>query len=160
MKAKLFLLLAMSISAPVSAEQGCPAGLFPGAGGCAPPPSGAPTSWSLGSPVPTVRWSSRWGAEAIDQTVGRVGTSVLMKSKRKAEKAALLDCQSKGGAKCKISLAYHDHCAVVAWGDTYLSLLGAKTIEEAAGVALTECEQHTDNCRVYYSDCSYPERIW
>lgn len=165
MKLGFVLLVGLSITVAASAEEGCPPGLFPNTsgaagGGCVPfQSSGAPTSGTLGSPVPTVRWARRWGAIAIDQTNGGVGTSVSMNSKRKAEKAALLDCQGKGGSACRIGLAYHDQCAVIAWGDTQLSMLGAKTIKEAEGVAMAECEQRTDNCRVYYADCSYPERI-
>jgi len=72
----------------------------------------------------------------------------------------MLDCQSKGGNGCKIGLTYHDQCSVIARGDTNLTMQGAKTIEEAASIALARCEDGTDNCRVDYSDCSYPERIW
>jgi len=164
--ARLILLVGFFMSFPVSAEEGCPPGLFPNTSGAAGggcvlfQSSGAPTSATLGAPVPTVRWASRWGAIAIDLTNSGVGTSVGMKSKRKAEKAALLDCQNKGGNACQISLAYHDQCAVIAWGDAYVSMSGSPTIEGAASRSLAECEQQTDNCRVYYSDCSYPERIW
>jgi len=161
----IIFLVALFISTTVSAEDGCPPGLFPNTsgaagGGCVPfHPSQAPNNAS-GNPVPTVRWARRWGAIAIDQTNGEVGTSVSMSSKRKAEKAAMLDCQSKGGNGCEIGLIYHDQCSVIARGDTHLTMQGAKTIEEAASIALARCEDDTDNCRVDYSGCSYPERIW
>lgn len=118
-----------------------------------------PNTATLGAHVPSPRWASRWGAIAIDETNSGVGTSVAMSSKRKAEKAAMRDCQAQGGNGCKISIAYHDQCAAIAWGDVQASVLSAGTVEEAANVALEDCEKHTDNCRIYYSDCSYPERI-
>ena len=72
----------------------------------------------------------------------------------------MLDCRGKGGSGCKISIAYSNQCAVMAWGDTYASVVARTTLREAEAVALTDCGERTDNCRVYYSDCTYAERIW
>lgn len=165
MKPTMILLALLLVTTGVAAEEGCPPGLFPNTsgaagGGCVPFRSNAgPSSGSLGYPAPSIRWVSRWGAIAIDETNSGVGTAVAMSSKRRAEKAAMLDCRAKGGSGCKISIAYHDQCAAIAWGDMQASVLGAGTIEEATSVALEDCERHTENCRIYYSDCSYPERV-
>lgn len=166
MKLRFFLLAALLASAAAFAEEGCPPGLFPNTsgaagGGCVPFGANAGATGGRAPSVSPIRWGpSRWGAIAVDETNSGVGTSAGMTSKRKAKEAAMLDCQGKGGNGCKISIAYSNQCAVIAWGDTQASVIARTTLREAETVAMTDCEQLTDNCRVYYSDCTYAERIW
>lgn len=63
-----------------------------------------------------VNWERRWGAFTSDAQTGKIGVSTAMSSKRKAEKEALRDCQSRGGAQCKVLLAFTNQCAAIAWG--------------------------------------------
>lgn len=166
MKLRFFLLAALFASATAFAEEGCPPGLFPNTsgaagGGCVPFQANAGAAGGGKPSAPSVRWGpSRWGAIAIDQTNSGVGTAADMPSKRKAKEAAMLDCQAKGGNGCKISITYSNQCAVIAWGDNHASVRGRTTLREAEMVAIADCEEFTDNCRVYYSDCTYAERVW
>lgn len=105
------------------------------------------------------KWEDRWGAIATDASNGGVGTAANRSSKREAEKAALTSCRSKGGNKCKISLAYYNQCGAMAWGDSYAVTRGAGTLQEASEDAMKICGENTKNCSIYYGECSLPERI-
>jgi hypothetical protein len=48
------------------------------------------------APLPV--WADRWGAIATDNSTGSLGASIGMTAKRKAQRQALEDCRSKGGA--------------------------------------------------------------
>jgi hypothetical protein len=54
-----------------------------------------------------------------------------MKSKRKAEAAALAACRSKGGKNCEVDLAYFNQCAVMLVGEKTYIVQGAASVEEA-----------------------------
>jgi Domain of unknown function (DUF4189) len=108
------------------------------------------------------QWATRWGAIAIDPNAskGGVGVASDMKSQRAAEKAAMKQCRNKGGGKtCRVQTAYDNQCGVIAWGDTYYSTANGDTIDSASELGLRECGKETSNCRIYYSNCSYPVRI-
>ena len=98
------------------------------------------------------------GAIAFDDTIGGVGTAIGMRSKRKAEKEALIACRKKGGSGCRIDLTYHNQCGVIAWGDSAATTASAATKEQASERALQTCSEHTEGCKIYYEDCSYPVR--
>ena len=167
MKAKYLLVLGLLASSWTQAEQGCAPGFSlnpnstPGGPMCTPIPGyGTTNNPSQSQPlVPEPRWATRWGAIAIDDTNSGVGTAVGMRSKRKAEKAAMQECQAKGGDGCRIDLAYFNQCGVIAWGDTHYVTAGSATISEASELALNDCEKTSSNCRIYYADCSYAERV-
>lgn len=152
-------LLSLTINNLAWGQTACPSGVPAGDPRCGPSPSWHGGEASLVEPTP--RWATRWGAIAIDDTVssGGVGTATGMSSKRKAEKAALTLCRSDGGAGCRIVLAYYNQCGVIAWGDQNYTGARAATIEQASQRAILTCNQATTNCRVYYADCSLPERI-
>lgn len=114
------------------------------------------------SAPPAHQWATRWGAIAIGSTAsgGGFGVSTKMKSKRKAEAAAIKQCKSTGGgATCKAAFAYYDQCAVVAWGTKSFTIQGAESIEIASGLAIRDCSAKTEDCQVFYSGCSFPERV-
>lgn len=111
------------------------------------------------SPLPPV-WADRWGAIATDGETGSLGISVDMTSKRKAVKAALADCQSKGGANCELDVAYYNQCAAMILGDKNYNTSSAATKEKAIELGMRTCNKEGDsNCRVYYSGCSMPVRV-
>jgi hypothetical protein len=153
-------------STTVQAEQGCPDGLYPG--GAAPgqiciPMSGYGISGN-GVSTPQVvesRWMTRWGALALDVTSAggsKLGRAEGLSSKRKAEKAALADCRTRGGQNCVVAHAYYDQCVAVAWGDTRPAIVSAVNSEVASRMALEKCNGSDANCDMYYTGCSYPER--
>ena len=114
------------------------------------------------SQPPAPRWVTRWGAIAVGSTAsgGGFGVSTNMKSKRKAEATAIKQCKSTGGGPtCRTALVYHDQCAVVAWGAQSFTVQGAESIEIASELAMRDCNTRTEDCQVFYSGCSYPERI-
>jgi hypothetical protein len=143
----------------VRAEGNCPPGYFPIGGlevqGCAPMDSG-----SSGSPPnPGPQWAKRWGAIATDGPLGRLGGAEGLPNKRRAQKAAIATCQQNGGKKCKVLHAYYNQCGVLAWGNDLAQTYSAGTVEKATELALLECSKQTGNCKVFYSGCSYPERV-
>lgn len=151
------------------AEGGCPYGQTPrqmgAVMGCVPGGNDPPLQQQQQPVGP--RWETRWGAIAIDKAPTNAGLGVVtgMASKRRAEKAAMADCEAKGGAGCKVSLAYRNQCAVVVagyYGSTqgYSISQGAPTVREAAEIGMRECESDgATGCTLYYSACSYAERV-
>lgn len=154
--------LALLVAGSAWAEGNCPQGYYPVGGGnggwagCAPIPSN-------NAPPPNTgpQWAKRWGAIAIDDQVSRFGGAEGYSSARCAEKAAIAICKKNGGTKsCKVSGgAYYNQCGALAWGDTLARISTAGTIEEAQKYAVQGCSQRTANCKIYYSGCSYPERV-
>lgn len=106
-------------------------------------------------------WSSRWGAIVIDPRAaeGGLGVARAMTTRRAAEAAAMRDCRNTGGKFCRVEVSYDNQCAVLAWGDQYYATANAETLVDAAEMALATCSSHTQNCKVVYSDCSYPARV-
>ena len=88
-----------------------------------------------------------------------MGAAASKASKSKAQKAAMDECRSKGGAKCVIKLAYYNQCAVIVWGDRGYNLVNAETVEKAKQNAMQSCNNADVNCQIYYSACSLPERM-
>lgn len=149
------------------AEQGCPDGMMPnpvGAGGQPQCIQGqSQTDWG-GSRGSGTRWARRWGAFAADSAASKVGLSTGMASKSKAEKAAQAHCRSKGGVQCRTLLAYYDQCGAVAWGPMQngrgdLVAANAPRKKEAEQLALQDCSRTSDTCEIFFSECSYPERM-
>ena len=111
-----------------------------------------------------IRWATRWGAIAIasKSTSGGstvVGAATSKASKAKAQKAAIAECRSKGGAKCSIKLAYYNQCAVIVWGDAGYNLVNEVSLDKATSAAMQSCKKLDKNCQVYYAACSLPERL-
>lgn len=107
-------------------------------------------------------WLSRWGAIAIDPKVatGGVGFARGMESRQAAEKAALRDCRTDGGGStCRVEVFYDNQCGVLAWGDEYYTTANSESLEDASQLAISACAQHTEHCKVVYSDCEVPVRV-
>ena len=157
----LFLLLFSNLAL---AEGGCPDGYYP----ANPPATNVcyPFSDDGNSQPqqPKVLWGNRWGAIAISSksTSGGpsiVGASKNQTSKSKAQKTAIAECRTKGGAKCILKLAYFNQCAVIAWGDKGYNLVNAENLEKATQNAMQSCSAIDTNCQVYYSACSVAVRV-
>lgn len=143
-----------------TAEGRCPPGYFPIGGGsagwegCAPMGGGEDEEPAPAQP----QWNTRWGAVAV--TDGAFGYSHSWPSERKAIKEALRQCKNDaGGATCHVRLTYHDQCVALAWGDGGNTAASAVNIATAERMALDLCSKETGNCKIYYSGCSYPERV-
>lgn len=154
-----FLLLLFGLSG--AAWCGCPPGTYQESTRdvvyCVPLPGQQPQQNGQGP-----EWLTRWGAVAVGISPHGTafGASKEMKSKRAAEKAALKECKSDGqGAACKIEMTYFNQCGAVAWGNDFFQTARAVSIEDASRIAMNICEDKTQNCRVYYSGCSYPLRV-
>lgn len=171
MKIQLILFcvgLCLLMLLPAKAEQGCPEGFTPNAAGtpgtqCIPIGGQTrPGEGSGGVVTPPPIWAKRWGAIASDSS-GAIGVSSGQTSRKKALKAAIDHCRSKGGTDCSVALEYHDQCAAVAWGgeggSSRTMFSSAANQSEAEGRALDNCKQTVGEvCKVFYSGCSYPER--
>jgi len=158
--ASLWLLLALFLMAGKGqAQTACPPGMIPyGTGVCGYDPNQQQQPTQLQSP-PSVQWQDRWGAIATDIANKSVGTSTNRLSKKSAEEMAVIDCQSKGGTNCEIEIAYRNGCTALAAGDTGHNAKASPTTEGAMGSAMKVCSAADNNCRVYYTACSLPERI-
>jgi hypothetical protein len=105
------------------------------------------------------KWADRWGAIAADPKNAKLGVAVNMESEIEAKQAALQDCQKVGGSGCSVEIAYYNQCAVLVTGDSRFNTSRGPTIEAATKYAMDVCNGGDENCRVYYSGCSLPERI-
>lgn len=155
---KYFLLLAFLVFAEPSFAQSCPHGYMPLGGpqagwtGCA-PMSGP----NQNPPDPGPEWATRWGAIAV--TDGAFGTSSGQRSKRAAKKLAMQECKAKGGSKCAVKMFFYNQCAALAWGDARYVAYRTSDLDEAEANAVEDCNRQTANCKIFYSSCSYAERI-
>ena len=103
-------------------------------------------------------WESRWGAIAV--TSGAFGTSGNWQSETEANNAALKECNNNSQTKdCKITITYHDQCAALAWGGNYVSAWRGPDKLQSEKEAMRVCNENSNDCKIYHSDCSYPERV-
>jgi hypothetical protein len=110
-------------------------------------------------PDPGPLWVSRWGAIAVDGDAGKFGGKDGLQSKRKAERAAVRECQKFGGKKCKVVVSYRNQCGAMAWGDNMSSSASGPNLDYTMERVVADCNTKTQNCKPYYAGCSYPERV-
>lgn len=130
--------------------------------GCAPINSSQPSTQGQQTQVPQqppMLWATRWGAIATDADKAILSGITDRSSKEDAQHAALIDCQDKGGTKCKVQIAYDNQCAVMILGDKAFNVANAATIAEATKLGTQQCNKESPNCHVYYAACSKPVRI-
>lgn len=159
--AHLPLLFVLLIQTEARAEGRCPDGYFPIGGGsagwegCAPM---GPNSGTGPPEEPEPQWETRWGAVAT--TDGAMGIAVGQESQESAEQQAISECQAHSSGKaCEVRIAYYNQCVAVAWGDAGSRMARSPDLKDAEETALRNCEKTTTNCDLYYSACSYAERI-
>lgn len=124
------------------------------AGPCQPDADDAPVA------APPVRWQDRWGAIAVSKD-SVVGVSTDENNKRGAQKIAIADCESRGGAGCDVQIAYYNQCAALVVSGRSYSVAREETEEKAIRSAVNDCNARNGRgaCRVYYSGCSLPVRV-
>jgi hypothetical protein len=149
--------LCLASASAWSQQMMCPPGSVPIGGGNAGWVGCSPVPGSTVAPNPGPAWSTRWGAIATAN--GAFGTANAMSSARKAEKMALKQCKGKGGKDCRVTLSFANQCAALAWGAAVNTTQPAGDLPEAEALALRTCSERTQNCKVFYSACSYPQRI-
>jgi Domain of unknown function (DUF4189) len=153
----LVVAMLMGFGPSLSAEGNCPPGYYQTGAtdfvGCAPLPAQAGDEPADPGP----KWASRWGAIATGK--GAFGTANNLSSARKAKKAALKQCKENGGQNCKISISFGNQCAALAWSASWIDAAAATDVQQAEAKAIKECSDLTEVCKIYYSACSYPERV-
>ncbi|WP_408326146.1 DUF4189 domain-containing protein [Paraburkholderia agricolaris] len=151
---------AASVITTTAHAQACPPGTSPAAIGndlsaCAPDNT---SQRALGPPPE--RWIDYWGAIAVYEPTGSLGVATNMGSKAKAEQAALADCQSKHGSTCKIGSAYRNGCGALIGSTTGYAVASGPSLDKAIQSGMEICTKSGyQNCHVYYSSCSLPQRI-
>lgn len=172
MALRWILIGALLMAAPIAhAENGCPAGFLPtggmpsaqNPGACRPmqsyeypqaqpdPPLPPPR------PVPPLEWKPDWGALAVDAQLGTIGSAVEAPTQDQAEAVALKDCQSKGGAACRLKASYENGCVALAASDAGWAVEIGDTEIEAEVKAIRTCTTGGHKrCRVLHKDCSRP----
>lgn len=140
------------------AQTACPQGVTPGSSQCLPTGTG-----TVAPPARQPRWMLTWGAMAEDVLSSKVGTSTGESSRRAAQKAAVMKCESMGGKGCKAVFSYENTCAVIAepvelQGKMVGFYQDAPTVEEASQLVLPICRNGNSGreCRVIYSNCTAP----
>jgi hypothetical protein len=159
---RLMLTAFVLVTPLFAAAQGCPPGQYPVAGQgwnyCAPVP-GADQGDTAAQTPPPPQWKDIWQATAIDTGIGALGTSTGQSSSKNAERAALLDCQDKGGVACKYQVSVINGCLAMVVGDKTLNTNGGASLDEATRKAMATCNEGDTACHVYYSSCDLPERV-
>lgn len=162
---KYRLLVALFFTFPLAgvAQTACPIGVPVGSAQCG--PSAGPIVKGAPSirPVPTGRWQKTWGAIAMDEVAGNVGTSVDMDSRRDAEQEAMRRCQKPNSVGCKVRITYRNQCVALAWSDQpghpggLVSGPGLYSVREEA---VRECRKNGGGtCAIVHSECSDPKFI-
>lgn len=168
----LLAITLMGVAVAADAQTACPQGVAAGSAQCG--PSGASmlgNGTTIVNPPPRqpqARWKLTWGALAHELETGWVGFSTGQRSKRKAERAAVDNCKSRGGGKgCIAVLAYHHQCAVIATpreklNSIYPIFQAAGSIEKATEIGLKECQMSNagHECKIFYSNCTEPYLVY
>lgn len=137
------------------------AGMQPAGPGIAPTPL---CYWKSGAgqagTASQARWEDRWGAIAADDNA-IYGIVKDRTTKRQAQRAAIDECERRGGVGCRIQLAYYNQCAAVIVGATGSIVSNDATEEVATNLGIKDCEKldGVGACRVYYSGCSLPAQV-
>lgn len=170
----LLLVVLLSLSGFAYAEHGCQDGFIPvnqGNGQTCVADYNLPywKSQNNSGPVPAgPRWKTTWGAVAMSTSgTGDVGTSVGKYSKNDAKREAIQKCEA-GGSKCKLSLAYHNQCAAIAWASEDGKPIGGAVETQSGPVvdvvskrALAACSKARNGgeCTIVYSECTKPVQL-
>lgn len=164
----LFLGFLLFTTGVLHAEGECPPGMFPtnpsgaqGPVGCAPIP-GYNQQQQQAQPqqhAPPPQWATQWGAIATDSANGALGAVTGLPSKSQAQQSAMADCQTKGGAQCKLQVTYDNECAAMVVGNKIFNVGAAENVDKAIQLGMAKCRETDTNCHVYYSACSLPVRI-
>jgi hypothetical protein len=131
-----------------------------GGGNCTPPtapgmPGYSETSAGQSNDSGTT-YVTQWGAIAIDKVAASAGAVTGKMSESEARRDALAECAAKGGKECRISIAYDNQCAAVAWSPGMYFSASKVDRDDARARALALCSAEKESCQVVYSGCSLP----
>lgn len=159
------MLFALTILLSSTSHAQCAPGI-PSAGnpGCIPPDqANSPYSQSaVPAALPAAKWADRWGAIALDDETGKLGTVSQSSAKGKAESQALERCADAGGTSCKIVMTYTNQCVAVAQVSTGgpVHVKSGPYLNETEDAVQKKCASDGNGkCQVFYSKCSYAERV-
>lgn len=159
MKRFCFFAFLLVIITATAHAQDCAGGGVNAGGVCVPPDVAMPGNQQQVPQPPAQVWKNYWGAIYTDASKGVLGSATDTSTQESAEQAALADCQSKGGAQCKLQVSFRNGCAAMVLGSKVFNVNSAATLDEAVQKGMTMCAQAGDSCHVYYSTCSLPSRI-
>ncbi|WP_460734444.1 DUF4189 domain-containing protein [Lysobacter tyrosinilyticus] len=125
---------------------------------CVPIPGAGSGDVQQSAPQP--HSEARWGAIATDSINGTAGYATNQASKGAAESSALTDCGRGTGSACKVIIAYENQCAVLVVSSNSHLVQSGSTAAEATVKAMNECKSAGVECSVYYSACSFPQRVY
>ena len=148
----------------VNAQTACPPGMTPyGVGVCGYDNSQQqePTAQlQEPSPQPTPQeWEDHYGAIATDEPRGAMGVSTDMPDRQSAENVAMENCRAKGGVNCTTQISYGNQCVAMVVGGKIFNVNSGPTVTQATEKGMKLCTPVANDCHVYYSACSLPERI-
>ncbi|NJC47403.1 UNVERIFIED_ORG: hypothetical protein GGR78_000624 [Xanthomonas campestris] len=157
----IILFSGVSVNGAV-AQTACPIGTAAGSAMCGPTESssgGYSNEVPAPRAIPTGKWESRWGAIAIDDSTGSVGTSSDLKSKSDAASKAISTCAVEDSKRCKLITTYSNQRIALAWP----SIKGkpastglAQDENYAKTRAVNNCNESGGDCKAVYSACSKP----
>ncbi|SEI83437.1 DUF4189 domain-containing protein [Frateuria terrea] len=160
----VFLCLALgALLFPLSAahaEDGCPDGYVPigapagqqGPQGCSP----IPGSEQAPKQQEPEQWEEHWISLAIDPARGVLGVDTDEVYSSAAELDAMIDCDERGGVKCRRWQTFKNTCAAVVAGRDYPLVIDTD-LDLARDDPMRACgRQHDATCHVMYADCSRP----
>lgn len=157
----IILFSGVSVNGAV-AQTACPIGTAAGSAMCGPTESssgGYSNEVPAPRAIPTGKWESRWGAIAIDDSTGSVGTSSDLKSKSDSASKAISTCAVEDSKRCKLITTYSNQCIALAWP----SIKGkpastglAQDENYAKTRAVNNCNESGGDCKAVYSACSKP----
>lgn len=125
--------------------------------GCAPLDNGVQQPQR--SQPPPQMWMDHYGAIATDEPRGAMGASTDMQDRQSAEDVAMANCQAKGGVNCRVQISYGNQCVALVVGGKIFNVNSGATISQATEKGMQMCKPEANDCHVYYSACSRPQRI-
>ena len=120
---------------------------------------GPPPPVNNTAPPPVIQKPSSYGAVALDNKMGYVGTASKQASKQASINLAIQKC---GTDNCEIVMEYANQCMAYAYGQPLKGFKSKSFIENgltkktAEKNALAACRKGARDCKVFASECSLP----
>ena len=111
------------------------------------------------APPPVIQKPSSYGAVALDNKMGYVGTASKQASKQASINLAIQKC---GTDNCEIVMEYANQCMAYAYGQPLKGFKSKSFIENgltkktAEKNALAACRKGARDCKIFVSECSLP----
>ncbi|WP_372393512.1 DUF4189 domain-containing protein [Xanthomonas sp. NCPPB 3582] len=93
-----------------------------------------------GDPAPTGEWVKTWGAIAMSESTGDVGTTKGKLSKGDAKNSAIQQCSKNGADDCKVTLVYRNQCAALAASQVSTFFQASASKDAAISQVVKMCE--------------------